>query len=58
METILQGIPRVQCPLDDIVVAGEDEEKHMMLLEKDLKRLYQYNLKEKCTNYRILWSLH
>ena len=37
--------------MDDIIVAGEDEEEHLALLEKILQRLDQHNLtanKEKC----------
>ena len=44
MDTILQGIPNVQCFLDDIVVAGGNMEEHLHLLETVFKRLEQYGL--------------
>eukprot|EP00731_Ephydatia_muelleri_P020855 Em0013g582a len=51
MDTILHGIAKVQCLLDDIIVAGETEEEHLTLLEEVLQRLNSYNLtvnKQKC----------
>ena len=42
MDLILQGIPKLQCLMDDIIVAGEEE--HLALLEKVLQRLDQRNL--------------
>ena len=44
MDTILQGIPNVQCFLDDIVAAGGNMEEQLHLLETVLKRLEQYGL--------------
>ena len=51
MDTVLQGLPRVICYLDDILVTGSTEEEHLQNLEKVLQRLQQYNIranKAKC----------
>ena len=29
MDNVLQGIPRVMCYIDDILVTGEDDESHL-----------------------------
>eukprot|EP00731_Ephydatia_muelleri_P032757 Em0024g301a len=44
MELILQGIPKTQCLLDDIIVAGSSEEEHFHILEQVLERLERHNL--------------
>lgn len=33
MEQILQGIPRVHCTLDDMIVTGKDDSEHLQNLE-------------------------
>ena len=43
LELVLQGIPRVHCLLDDIIIAGRDEEEHFRLLEQVMARLDQHN---------------
>ncbi|XP_052814094.1 uncharacterized protein K02A2.6-like [Mya arenaria] len=51
MDTILQGIPRVQCILDDMIVTGDSDQSHYENLEKVLSRLSDYGLKvnkDKC----------
>ena len=51
MDTILQGVPNTICYLDDILVTGRNETKHLRNLEEVLKRLQQNGLKgkpEKC----------
>ena len=51
LELVLQGIPRVHCLLDDIIIAGRDEEEHFRLLEQVMARLDQYNFtinQQKC----------
>ena len=51
MDMILQGIPKTQCLLDYIIVAGEDDEEHFTLLEQVLRQLNEHNLtinKQKC----------
>jgi len=39
MDTIMQGLPRVACYLDDILIIGETLEEHMATLEEVLKTL-------------------
>ena len=39
METILQGLTKVQCYIDDILVTGTSEQEHLHNLEEVLKRL-------------------
>ena len=51
MDNILQGIPRVQCYIDDILVSGLDNEDHLRTLERVLSRLQQNGVtvkREKC----------
>ena len=48
---VLQGIPGVQCYLDDIIVTGRTREEYLKSLDKVLGRLEEYGLKanrEKC----------
>eukprot|EP00731_Ephydatia_muelleri_P002412 Em0001g2412a len=39
MDEILQGIPRVVCYLDDILISGSSDKEHLTNLEEVLKRL-------------------
>ena len=39
METILQGLTKVQCYIDDILVTGTSEQEHLHNLEEVLKHL-------------------
>lgn len=51
MDQVLQGIPNVQCYLDDIIVTGRTMEEHLETLDRVLERLQTYGLKanqEKC----------
>ena len=55
IERVLEGIPKTQCLLDDIIVAGAGEEEHLQLLEQVLKRLNRYHLtinKRKCVFFQ------
>ena len=45
MDTILAGIPKVACYIDDIIITGEDEESHLKNLEEVLKRLTTHRVK-------------
>ena len=47
MDTVLQGLPKVICYLDDVLVTGSTVEEHLKNLENVLKRLQQYNIKAK-----------
>ena len=52
MDTILQGIPRTVCYLDDILVTGTSEEEHLRNLEETLSRLQAHGVRvkqSKCT---------
>eukprot|EP00731_Ephydatia_muelleri_P013854 Em0007g1164a len=55
IERVLEGIPKTQCLLDDIIVAGAGEEEHLQLLEQVLERLNRYHLtinKRKCVFFQ------
>jgi len=39
MDSILQGIPKVLCYLDDILVTGATDAEHLNNLERVLQRL-------------------
>lgn len=44
MDKILQGIPRVCCYLDDILIAASSEQEHNKILKEVLSRLENYNI--------------
>ena len=55
MDQILQGIPGVQCNLDDMIVTGHSESEHLENLEKVLQRLQKFGLRanlEKCEFFK------
>ena len=55
MEQILQGIPSVQCILDDMIITGKNDAEHLNNLESVLSRLQQYQLKanlDKCQFFK------
>ena len=55
MDTILQGLPRVICYIDDLLITGADDAEHLSNLEKVLQRLQEYGLhlkKAKCNFMR------
>ena len=45
MDQILQGVPGVQCILDDMVITGEDDHTNTQNLEKVLSRLTSFGIK-------------
>ena len=45
MDQVLQGIPGVQCILDDMIVSGKTDEEHLENLDNVLKRLQDASLK-------------
>ena len=47
MDTVLQGLPKVICYLDDILVSEATREEHLQNLENVLQRLQQYNIRAK-----------
>ena len=51
MNTVLQGLPKVICYLNDILFSGSTVQEHLGNLEKVLQRLEQYGIqahKSKC----------
>ena len=55
IDQVLQGIPGVQCILDDMIVSGKTNEEHLENLERVLKRLQDVGLKpnkEKCEFFK------
>ena len=55
IDLVLQGLPHVQCLLDDIVVTGRNDNEHLRNLENVLKRLHDYGLsvnKNKCEFFK------
>ena len=51
MDTVLQGLPKVICYLDDILITGDTDGEHLSNVEQVLERLKTYNIrarKEKC----------
>ena len=45
MDQILQGVPGVQCYLDDIIVTGRDDREHLAHLDAVMTRLKEEGLK-------------
>ena len=45
MDTVLQGLPRVICYLDDILITGSTEEEHKSNVVQVLERLKRYNIR-------------
>ena len=54
MDIILQGLPKVLCYIDDILVTGKDDNDHYANLENVLKRLKDYGLKLKTKKCALL----
>jgi hypothetical protein len=46
MDKILEGIPHVQCILDDIIISGATDQEHLDNLEEVLSRLSKHGLAE------------
>lgn len=45
IDQVLEGIPGIQCILDDMVITGSTDQEHLENLEAVLKRLDQYGLR-------------
>ena len=45
MDQILEGIPHVQCILDDMIISGATDQEHLDNLEEVLSRLSQHGLR-------------
>ena len=55
MDIVLQGIPRVHCYIDDVLISGATEEEHLHNLELVLSRLAENGItlkQEKCSFLR------
>ncbi|KAL6469072.1 hypothetical protein MHYP_G00225960 [Metynnis hypsauchen] len=55
MDQVLQGCPGTQCYLDDIIVTGENAQKHLQNLKTTLARLAAYGLRarrDKCEFFK------
>ena len=55
IDQVLQGIPGIQCILDDMIISGKMDEEHLENLESVLKALQEAGLKankEKCEFFR------
>lgn len=55
MDQVLQGIPGVQCILDDMIITGATTAQHLENLETVLKRLQDYGLRlhqDKCEFFK------
>ena len=44
MEQVLQEVVKTQCLLDDIIIAGADEDEHFKILEEVLSRLSRHDM--------------
>ncbi|XP_052242311.1 uncharacterized protein K02A2.6-like [Dreissena polymorpha] len=63
IDQILQGIPGVQCILDDMIVTEDSDQSHLDNLEKNLCRLNEFGLKlnkDKCVFFedRVTYCGH
>ena len=64
IDQVLQGIPNVQCILDDMILTGKNDLEHLETLEKVLERLQKYGLRanfQKCaflTEQRLTYCGH
>jgi hypothetical protein len=45
MDQILEGIPHVQCILDDMIISGATDQEHLDNLEEVLSRLSKHGLR-------------
>ena len=55
IDQVLQGLPYVQCLLDDMMVTGRNDDELLRNLENVLKRLHEYGLsvnKNKCEFFK------
>ena len=54
MDVILQGLPGVICYIDDILITGSSDKKHLANLEEVLKRLEHHGIKLKTSKCKFL----
>jgi len=56
MDAILQGLPRVICYLDDILITEATPEEYLMNLTEVLDRLSKHGMRLKQEKCKIVWS--
>ena len=56
MDTVLQGIPRVACYIDDILVSGSDKGQHLTTLKEVFRRLEEHGFRLKQAKCEFLMS--
>ena len=58
MDTVLQNIPKAMCYIDDIMITGSDDTKHLATLNEVLERLEKHNFKVnlKSVTFWLNWS--
>ena len=49
MDTVLQGLPKVMCYLDDILISASTPEEHLDNVKQVLQRLKQYGIRARKT---------
>ena len=54
MDVILQGLEGVICYIDDILITGSSDKKHLANLEEVLKRLKHHGIKLKTSKCKFL----
>ena len=54
MDMVLQGLPKVICYLDDILITGSTEEEHLANIDQVLERLRQYDIRARCSKCSFL----
>ena len=54
MDTILQGMTKVICYIDDVLVTGSNDQEHLANLAEVLKRMKQHNIRLKRSKCRFL----
>ena len=54
MDSILQGIPKVFCYIDDILITGADDREHLSNLAEVLERLEVHGIKLKKVKCKFL----
>ena len=55
MDSVLAGVPKMKCIIDDIIVTGKDDAEHLSNLEEVLQRLAKSGLRlnlEKCAFFQ------
>ena len=54
MDTVLQGLPKVICYLDDILISASIPEEHLDNVKQVLQRLEQYGIRARKTKYAFM----